>query len=120
MNGGCLLRKLRLVNYRSFADFTVNFPASACLVGPNNAGKSTILTALRVADVLLRAAHARKPIGRQVFRGLGYNTYPVSLGGFPSLRESIRHEFRNNEARLELTWQSGNRLVAVWPEEDEY
>src|SRR5262245_57202529 len=35
---------------------------------------------------------------------------------FQPLRESLRHEFRGKEVRIELTWSSGSRLVAVWPE----
>lgn len=115
-----MLRKLRVVNYRSFRDFTITFPTSACLVGPNNAGKSTILTALRLADEMLRVAHARKPSMRSVHHGIGFGTFPISLREFPSLQESLRHEFHTDEASLELVWKSGNRLVAVWPEEDEY
>ena len=115
-----MLRRLRLVNYRAFRDFTVTFPPSARLVGPNSAGKSTVLTALRVADAFLRVAHARKPDRRFVDHERGYNAYTISLSDFPSLQESLRHEFRPAEVRLELTWNTQNALVAVWPEPDEY
>jgi putative ATP-dependent endonuclease of OLD family len=42
------LAKLRLQNFRCFLDRTVTFGGYACLVGPGGAGKSTILTALRI------------------------------------------------------------------------
>lgn len=42
------IKSVRIENFRSFKDTTVNFNDYICLVGPNGAGKSTILTALNV------------------------------------------------------------------------
>lgn len=113
-----MLKQLRLVNFRTFKDFTVSFGDGAYLVGPNNAGKSTILTALRTADVLLRHAHRRKPDLSETDQDVNVPAYPVSLREFPALRDSLRHEFGSAESRLELQWKDGARLVAVWPAED--
>lgn len=113
-----MLKSLKLVNFRSFKSFTLTFGNGAYLVGPNNAGKTTILTALRTADVLLRYAHARNPNRRVEDDGAFRPAYPATLREFPSLRESVRYEFRNLEARIELTWKSGARLTVVWPEDD--
>ena len=115
-SGSNLLARLRLVNFRSFSDFTVTFGDGAYLVGPNNAGKSTILTAIRTADVLVRFAYRRKPNIRCQHDGRSVIAYPLTLTEFPALAESVRHEFHHDrEARFELTWKSGARLVAVWP-----
>jgi predicted ATPase len=115
-----MLSKLRLVNFRSFRDFTVTFESGVYLVGPNNAGKSTILTALRTADVLLRYARSRKPSLAVEHNGRKLVAYPLILNDFPALQESVRHEFHNgNEARFELTWKSKAKLVAVWPAESD-
>jgi energy-coupling factor transporter ATP-binding protein EcfA2 len=42
------LASIRIENFRSFKDETVEFDAYTCLVGPSGAGKSTVLTALNV------------------------------------------------------------------------
>ena len=110
-----MLRQLRLKNFRSFRDFTIWFGDGAYLVGPNNAGKSTILTALRTADVLLRYAQQRSPTLRGVHNGRHYVAYPISLRDFPALMESVHYDFRGEEASFQLTWKSGARLTAVWP-----
>lgn len=114
-----MLKSLRLVKFRAFQNFTVHFGATAYLLGPNNAGKSTILTSLRLVHELLRTAFARKPDFSQADRGSWLLAYPVSLDELPALSESIRHEFRTSEARLELTWASGAKLIAVWPEDED-
>ncbi len=115
-----MLKQLKLTNFRAFESFTLPFGDGAYLVGPNNAGKSTILTALRMVDVLLRYAYARKPDVPIEHLGLKSMGYPLSLREFPALRDSIRHEFGDAQATLELSWKSGARIVAVWPEKTSY
>lgn len=43
-----ILEKLRIENFRSFKDETIEFGRYTSLVGPNGCGKSTVLTALNV------------------------------------------------------------------------
>ncbi|MFA5292608.1 MAG: AAA family ATPase [Phycisphaerae bacterium] len=42
------LSELRIENFRSFKDQTINFDDYTCLVGPNGSGKSAVLMALNV------------------------------------------------------------------------
>jgi energy-coupling factor transporter ATP-binding protein EcfA2 len=111
-----MLRQIWLKNFRSFRNFTIAFGEGAYLVGPNNAGKSTILTALRTADVLLRYAQQRNPSLHSVHNGRHYVAYPINLRDFPALLESVRYDFRGEEASFQLTWKSEARLTAVWPQ----
>lgn len=114
-----MLKQLHLVNFRAFRDFRLTFGDGAYLVGPNNAGKSTLLAALRTADVLLRHAYRRRPENSATDGDLTFSCYPVMLRDFPALRDSLRFEFGTAEARLELEWKSGARLTAVWPAEQD-
>ena len=110
-----MLHSLKLVNFRAFKNFTINLKDGAYLVGPNNAGKTTILTAIRIADILLRVALQRKPSVREQDNGVWVQAYPITLTEFPALLESIHHEFLEEQARLEITWANGSKLIAVWP-----
>lgn len=112
-----MLKQLHLVNFRAFEDFRVTFGDGSYLVGPNNAGKSTLLTALRTADVLLRYAYRRKPDRRGRDGDISVVGYPVSLRDFPALQDSLRYEFGTAETRLELEWKSGAKLTVVWPDD---
>lgn len=117
LHGPTGLKQLRLVRFRSFEDFTLTFGDGALLVGPNNAGKSTLLTAIRFADTLIRHAHRRTPTSSAVDLDVQVLTSPIQMRDYPALRDSVRYEFGSAESRLELTWKSGARLVVVWPEE---
>ena len=44
---GLRISKLAIENFRSIEDITLDLPQVCALVGPNNAGKSNILEALR-------------------------------------------------------------------------
>lgn len=113
-----LLKDLQLKNFRAFRDFTVSFGEGAYLVGPNNAGKSTLLAAIRAADMLIRQAHRRGPSLRAVHGERSVIAHPLSLDEFPALRDSLRHEFGSEEASMRLTWKSGASLFCVWPDEE--
>jgi len=114
-----MLRRLRLVRYKGFEDFTLNLKGSTVLVGPNNAGKTTIINALLLCAHLIRHAGLRKPdiAIRDESRhrdGVGYSlTFPQQY-----IRENVRHEFRELGARIELLFQNGAALYAIWPVEE--
>lgn len=113
-----MLREIRLRKFRAFDDFRLTFGDGAYLVGPNNAGKSTLLTALRVADVLVRLAQRRNPTQTSIDGDRRFPSWPMALVDFPALRESVRHEFGDDETRLELYWKNGASLIGVWPREE--
>jgi len=113
-----MIDRLRLVHYKGFNEFTVHFGRRALLVGPNNAGKTTIITALRIcAHLLGHAKRRRTEEARQdeTRSGRWVQAYPLRLPGGSFVMENIRHEFREAETRLELRFKDGAMLYAVWP-----
>ncbi|MEU5724982.1 AAA family ATPase [Micromonospora sp. NPDC047738] len=114
-----MLKELHLRNFRAFSSFRVNFRKENVLVGPNSAGKSTILTALRLARACLRSAYRVAPSRPVHHEGSWLQAYPIPTKEFEVLRESVHHEFRDLEASLVLRWDSGVSLTAVWPPESD-
>jgi hypothetical protein len=110
-----MITSLRLANFKGFEEFTVRFRGQAFLAGPNNAGKSTVLSALRVAARLERIAR-RRTVDREVKeRGSVIPAYSFSSEEVGLVDENLRHEFRQEEVRLELIFKGNARLTAVWP-----
>lgn len=104
------------MRFKGFLQFTVRFGDSALLVGPNNAGKSTIISALRLAAVAARSAGRRNPTETFNDGGRWVWGYPLSFAkGSGFVDENVRHEFRDEESRLELKYRSGAILHLVWP-----
>ncbi|MFI2457699.1 AAA family ATPase [Streptomyces sp. NPDC019539] len=111
-----MIKQAKLRNFKAFENFSITFKESSLLVGPNSAGKSTILSALKFAEACLRTAkRAKFSLSRQ--HGSSWvQAYPIPVKDFELLNESVRHEFReNNETSLELVWQNGSKLRAIWP-----
>ncbi|MGY1708328.1 ATP-dependent nuclease [Geodermatophilus sp. SYSU D00758] len=115
--GGQMLKQLRLVRYKGFEDYRVNFPDHTILVGPNNAGKSTVVGAVRLCSYLIGVAKRTKPnVGlHDETRDRHVVAYPVHLPPDRFVSENVRHEFRELETRLELTVKNGTVLYVVWP-----
>jgi hypothetical protein len=116
-----MIRRLRLVHYKGFSDFTVHFGERSLLIGPNNAGQTTIVTALRICTLLLNYSK-RRPTEFAVedkTRQRRVRVYPIRLPGGRFAFENLRHEFQEAETRLELTFQNKAMLYAVWPPDAE-
>lgn len=112
-----MIKQIKLRNFKAFENFTITLKESSLLVGPNSAGKSTILSSLKFAEACLRnAKRVRFSLSRR-HDGSWVQGYPIPIKDFELLNESVRHEFReSNETSLELIWQNGCKLWAVWPD----
>ena len=79
-----MLRRIELESFKAFERLTATFGGSTFVVGPNNAGKSTLLSALRLASGLLRQASRVRPnrAGRfksQQYLGYGFDAERLGL-----------------------------------------
>ena len=112
------ITSVKFSNYKAFNRYSVSLSKANILVGPNNAGKSTILCAFRVLNEALRKARSRKPdlvVGPD---GQAYG-YEVSLRGLPSLGENVFHNYNQDEpATIEFRISSGNSLLLFFVEQD--
>jgi len=104
-----MITQLRIKNYRCFEDHTVTFKDTAIIVGPNNAGKSTIIEALRLVSIITNR-----------FGALAFRDPPdwlelskVCKGVSPSLKGiefnflSIFHRYRNPPAVITASFETG-------------
>jgi energy-coupling factor transporter ATP-binding protein EcfA2 len=114
------ITSIRFRNYKAFSDYSISFGSFNVLVGPNNAGKSTVLGALRILSAGIRRARARTsdlidgPTGHQV-RG-----YPVRLEGLPISTENIFHNYDDSTpAIVDFRLSNGHILSLFFPSRGE-
>jgi energy-coupling factor transporter ATP-binding protein EcfA2 len=75
-----MLSTLHLQNFRGFSDHRLRLRPLAVVVGQNNAGKSTLIEALRtVAEILPRLSRGRWVEPTPLFRRLGVTASGVLL-----------------------------------------
>jgi len=111
-----MLQQLDLINFKAFEQHTIHFRESAFLVGPNSAGKSTIIEALRLCAQLLQHARHLAANGMREYGGLHLWAYSFGLEQFEFVSENLRHEFKDElETRIDLRFKGVGTLRVVWP-----
>ena len=114
------LKSLRIENFRSFLDETIQFDDYTCLVGANGAGKSTVLAALNVFFVNHEAPHLNPlALQRDDFH-LRDTSLPVRLTlTFEDLSESAQRDFATYYRQGQLrclataTWDEASDTAKV-------
>ena len=102
--------------FKAFQRFTLHLRHFNILVGPNNSGKSTILSAFRVLSAAVRKARSRKP---EFIRGPMGDTYGyvIDLSGVSVAEENIFYNYDESEA-ASVRFQLSNKseLTLYFPE----
>lgn len=93
--------------------------ANAFLVGPNNAGKSTLIAAARVAAGMLDHATRRQPTGRREHGPRRVATHRLRADQYGLVTENLRHQFRSGESAVSLRTDTDLVLTGVWPADDD-
>ncbi len=105
------IRSLEFRDYKSFPRFTISAQPKNILVGPNNAGKSTSLDALRIAFDALKYCKRRTAfLKSQGERGV-CSTYEVPQSIIQMDLRYCVHNFQDKAAIIELAATNGNRFV---------
>ncbi|WP_376096487.1 ATP-dependent endonuclease [Roseomonas sp. CCTCC AB2023176] len=108
-----MLKSIRLTNFRKFSSFYLRVGPGNVLVGPNNAGKSSILDSIRILDACVRYSRSKKPElidlpGRGVFSG-----YEIPEEYLPCPLTNITLDYSENDAVLEFEHTNGAKNVVL-------
>lgn len=109
----------RFTRYKAFHNFQIALHDFNVLVGPNNAGKSTLIGAFRILAEGLRKARAKSPERLDVrgFAGWGYR---LNISELPIASENIFFDYDDSEpAQIKFRISNGNHLRLHFPEQGE-
>lgn len=110
--------EVKFENFKAFSAFTLKLRDFNILVGPNNAGKSTIVAAFRILAAGLRRANARKAI---LFQGPSGPTlgHRVELDALSVAGENVFFNYDDSSAAsVRFTLSNGHSLILYFPEQD--
>jgi hypothetical protein len=113
------LTSLSVRRFRAFEEFSISFGPTAVLVGPNNAGKSTIVSALRAVAQMVRMAkrlraNERIDVGDTYMWSHTFNTNYVGLEA-----DGLRWESGSGSVTIRADFRNRCVLKATWPAEDD-
>src|SRR5690348_7686338 len=97
-----VIQQISLEHFKGFRRFDATIGHTAVLLGPNNAGKSTLISALRAASAMLRYTKWRVPALKKYDRERLYWAYPLAPGKFDLEEENLRYDGLDNETRIRL------------------
>jgi energy-coupling factor transporter ATP-binding protein EcfA2 len=108
------IKSVRFLKYKALENFNVSLDNMNILVGANNAGKSTVLSALKALAVAMKTARSRRservhgPDGEI----LGWQITPDVL---PISTENIHTDYDETDSRVEFTFSTKRRLMLFFP-----
>ena len=113
------IQQLDLWSFKAFQRFTMHLGTSAFLVGPNNAGKSTLIAAARAAAGMLEHASRRTPTGSRIHGERRARTHLLRADQYGLVTENLRHQFRSGESAVSIRTDTDLILTGVWPDDDD-
>lgn len=106
------IASIQLKNFKKFRSFRLNSGATNILTGRNNAGKSSILDALRVAHDVLRFSARRVPeVSEFEGRSCACFTLPITALKIPI--KNITWNYSENPATIRISLMSGTQFVIL-------
>src|SRR5216683_1223807 len=108
--------RVEFTRFKAFKNFTIDFRHFNILVGPNNAGKSTVLAAFRILKAAMRTARRQRPQPLRAFKqaALGHS---IDIRAISVAEENIFHNYDDSEpATVKFYLSNQNALTLYFPE----
>ncbi len=106
-----MFKTVKFQNFKSLKNFTIHLRDINVLVGPNNAGKSTVLDAFRAMSAALEFASRRLPQPLQVNNETVVG-YDIPTSQIPISLTNIHSDYQTDQETLvSFTLGNGNELI---------
>ena len=112
-----MLSHAEFTRFRGFERLKVDLIPHAYIVGPNSAGKSTVLEAVGLAERCLRIARRKSPTLGIMNNGRTWRGFPLPAS-IDNEDDPVRFDFGRDETRVTVKWLNGSRIHLVWPKLD--
>ncbi|WP_426228035.1 ATP-dependent nuclease [Pararhizobium sp. DWP3-4] len=108
-----MLTEIRLTNFRKYENYIVSCKKGNVLVGPNNAGKSGIIEALRILDNCIRITRRKKPIPIQMPNGDVGDGFLILESAIDVELSHSSHNYIDAPSILEYKISNGTKAIIV-------
>jgi len=113
-----MVTNVDFLRFRGFERLRASLVPHAYIVGPNSAGKSTVIEAIALAEQCLKTARRKMPPLRVEHRGVSWSAYPLPSNANDE-EDPVRHDFGHQETRVSVQWDTGAKVHIVWPTEND-
>lgn len=111
------ISSIKFVNFKALSYFSISLQAVNILVGPNNSGKSTIISAFRILDIAIRKARSKKPERVPLPSGSFGSGYSIPEKSISVSLENVSTNYNEEDSRIEFNLTNQNKLILFFPHE---
>lgn len=105
------IESISFQHYKALEKFKLDLDRVNLLTGANNAGKSTVVGALRALAIALRTARSKSP-ERILIGGIRQPGYRISQRALPISLENVATNYAEGDSFVTFVLSDGNRLSA--------
>lgn len=111
------ISSLKFTNFKALRNYSVSLSDTNILVGPNNAGKSTVISAFRILDVALRRAKRLKAERVPLPNGSTGFGHSVPEQQISVSLENVSTDYNAEDSKIEFRLTNRNKLFLFFPSE---
>ncbi|MCE2451647.1 MAG: AAA family ATPase [Nitrospinae bacterium] len=111
------ITSVKFRNFKALQNYSVTMRRMNILVGPNNSGKSTVLSAFRLLEQALKTGRARRPSQVQTHFEHSSNGHVISENTVPFSLENVHFNYDTSDSHIEFQYSKGNKLFFYFPTE---
>lgn len=109
------ISSIHFTNFKCLRNYTVSLSAVNILVGPNNAGKSTVLSALRLLEFALRRAKSKNPEQIRLPDGSLVYGHHIPTNHLSVSLENVATDYNTEDSRIDFRLSNRNKLILYFP-----
>jgi energy-coupling factor transporter ATP-binding protein EcfA2 len=109
------IKQIEFSNYKAMQQFTLEIGDVNLLVGKNNNGKSTILSAFRILEYALRISNARTPTRVEDAEGNLTIGHHIPEANLPTSIENVHTDYTDVSTSIKFTLENLNSLFLHFP-----
>ena len=109
------ITSVRFKNFKALRNCSVSLQRMNVLVGPNNSGKSTILSAFRVLEQALRRARSRSASRVMTHTGRMSWGHKIPVTTVPISLENVHSDYADADSSIEVRYSHGNKIYLFFP-----
>jgi len=108
------IRRITFRDFKGFHKYSITLQEINILVGANNAGKSTVISAFRILELGLRKARSRKP-ERILFNEQAISGYRIDLDDLDVSTENVHTNYQDVDSSIEFRTDDESYLTLHFP-----
>lgn len=109
------ITSVKFKNFKALQDYSISLQRMNVLVGPNNSGKSTVLSAFRVLEQGLRTARSRNASFVRTHTGHSSKGHTLSPSTMPISLENVHSDYTDSDSTIEFHYSGRNVIYLFFP-----